>query len=115
MDKSDIQTARKLIDTLCEEMEREAPLHNVQLFLHIAEAQATDREVDVRALQESSGLTSAACSRALGAIGEWSYKNRPGLDLVTSRADYSDRRRKVMVLTKTGEKLANKITRILGR
>ena len=105
--------AKQVIDLLCEEMEREAPLHNVQAFLHIAAASAQGKTVEVKELQEATGLPSSTMSRAMGALGEWSYKDRPGLQLITTKADYSDRRRKPTVLSPKGEKLAGRVAAII--
>jgi DNA-binding MarR family transcriptional regulator len=104
---------KQLIDMLCSEMERDQPLHNVQAYLTVAVATTQGGAPEVREIEQRTGLSSSALSRALGNIGEWSYRNKPGLDLIKARMDYSDRRRKPMVLTEKGEDLAEKIVRIL--
>lgn len=108
-----IDKAQRLLDFLCNEMEREAPLHNAWVFLTVAQAHARGEALEVKEIQKRTGLKSASLSRALGALGEWSYKGRAGLDLVTSRPDFQDRRRKPMVLTKKGEKLAAKVAELM--
>lgn len=103
-----------VLQLLCDSMEREAPLHNALVFLTIAEAHAKGGTIEIKEIQKLTGLTSSATSRAVGALGEWSYKKRPGLDLIKSRPDYEDRRRKPMVLTEKGEELAKKVTALLN-
>ena len=101
------------VEFLADNMDRSAPLHNVQLFLQIADATANGEALEVNELQRQLGMTSSALSRALGAIGQWSYTDQPGLDLVVAKPDYSDRRRKPMTLTDKGEKLAIAATKMI--
>lgn len=108
MNTAALKRAKKLIDLLADEMDRTAPLHNVQAFLEVAVSSAEGNALEVKEIQQRLGMTSSALSRALGAIGEWSYTHKPGLDLVKAKMDYTDRRRKPMVLTDRGEKLAQR-------
>lgn len=107
-----LQRAKQLIDLLCDEMERDQPLHNVQAYLTVALENAKGNAPEVKEIQNEMGMTSSALSRALGNIGEWSYRGKAGLDLIKSRPDYTDRRRKPMVLTPKGEKLATAVAAI---
>lgn len=113
LDAATLTNLTELVDLLCDQMEREAPLHNVQVLLHICAAAAKGDTVEVRELQKETGLSSSALSRALGALSEWSYKGRPGLELVTVRPDYNDRRRKPMTLSEKGKALAVRMTSIV--
>lgn len=111
---ADISKANQLLTLLCEHMEREAPLHNAAVFLTIAVAHGEGKALEVKEIQKRTGMKSAALSRALGALGEWSYKGRPGLELVKTVPDYEDRRRKPMALTAKGEKLAAEIADLIS-
>lgn len=116
MNKNQIENivkAKEIIDLLCEEMEQDAPLHNVQIFLHIAAAtMAKGENLEVKEIVKEVKLMASPVSRALGALGEMSYKNRPGLGLIEVKPDYEDRRRKPMGLTRKGEKLCKMVAEV---
>lgn len=80
------------------------PLHTYIVFLTAALADTKGDPMDGRQLAETCGLAASTISRNLGMLGEWDYKQKRGLGLVTLRAELENRRRKPVRLTAKGKR-----------
>lgn len=114
--RADLQALRALervMDVLCEEMDKKAPLHQALVFVAAARAEAEGELATTSSLQAETKLSSAALSRILGALQEVKWTGKPGLELLRARMDYTDRRRRPLVVTEKGEKLIRKLLEAL--
>jgi len=85
------------------------PLHTYVVFLSAAIADRSGVPMDGRQLAEACGLAASTISRNLGMLGEWDYKQKRGLGLVTLRAELENRRRKPVRLTAKGQRALSQL------
>ncbi len=112
--KADIRAIRALervMEILCDEMDRSAPLHQGLVFISAARAEIEGELATTKDLQERTKLSSAALSRILGSLQEVKFTGKPGLELLRLKPDYSDRRRRPLTLTEKGSAV---IKRLMG-
>jgi len=111
----------QMIDCMGEVIDPNMPWHQGQVFLAIALAHP--ESIEMRDLGKLTGLSTSAISRNVAALGEWHRLQRPGLGLVETRIDLSDRRRRPIHLSKKGitaanklkEAMTEKLTAVLGK
>lgn len=108
----DLKTVEKLMTVLTQDMGDKIPIQQVLTFLCVARAEEVGEELEVFEVGRRINLSSAAISRNLAAIGDWHRLQRPGLKLVTLKPMMSDRRRKIVHLTKKGRDVLNKLSKI---
>lgn len=75
---------------------------------------ASKPHLQMRELEEATGLASSSVSRNVAALGRVHRKGRPGLGLVLAYEDQEDRRFKRVHLTSMGKKFIETISGILG-
>ena len=85
------------------------PLHQSQLLIEVARAMVRDEKLEVSAIAERLGISTSASSRNVAALGDWHRLQKTGYQLVTTKLDPSDRRRKSVVLTRKGETVINQL------
>ena len=61
--------------------------------------------LNMRQLEEATGLSQSSASRNIQTLGKWHRDRRPGYDRVESVEDPEDTRRKIMFLTPKGRQL----------
>jgi DNA-binding MarR family transcriptional regulator len=76
-----------------------------QFFLLVAERPG----VSQRELWETLGASDTAASRILAQLSDLGDRNRPGLDLITMETMKTDRRVRLLHLTKKGQQLVDDI------
>lgn len=97
-----------LIKTIAEELDPVMPLQRALIFLLVAET--GDRGADMERLARETGLASSSVSRHIMALGKLDRFRKPGLDVVETRVDASDWRRKPVYLTPKGRKVIERLT-----
>jgi len=116
LSNQDLQALRALervMDVLCTEMDKSAPLHQGLVFLAAARANVEGELATTKDLQERTKLSSAAISRIIGALQEVKFTGKRGLELLRVKMDYSDRRRRPLMLTEKGEGVVKKLLEAL--
>lgn len=83
----------------------DCPLQQVAVFLAVAQADHYGDGAEVADIGKKCGLSSASTSRNLSALGDWHWRQKTGLKLVTLVPSMSDRRRKTVQLTHKGKAL----------
>lgn len=91
------------------ELDADIPAATLHVFLVVA---ANPGISSKQLLQRVQGSQSAV-SRHLAALGEYSWKGGPGLDLIETVEDPLDRRNKISFLKPKGKQLALKLIVIL--
>lgn len=82
---------------------------HVLVFLFVAKAAGRKEQIEVLDVAKALKLSSASTSRNLSAIGDWHWRQKPGAGLIRLVPMLSDRRRKLVQLTKAGAELARKL------
>ena len=83
-------------------LEREIPTQVVSVFLYIA----THNPCHKQAIEEDLDFTTASCSRNIAWLSHTHRLGKPGLNLVHTYKDPSNRRRYICSLTDKGKELA---------
>jgi len=83
----------------------EMPIQMAVIFLNVA----ADEGLNMTDLYKRSGVSQASVSRNVAALSKWHRLNKAGHDLVTTKEDPAERRRKVVFLTPKGQLLAKAI------
>lgn len=104
-----------LLRELVHHIDPATPIHNALAFLIVAENELKGELIEVRALQRELGISAAACSRIVGALGDVSFTGNEGWHLVTPTVNYMDRRRKPLALTERGAELVKSVARIFDK
>lgn len=86
------------------ELDPDLPIQYAVSFLTIA--RADDGGISVGELAKRLGIAQSSASRNIAALSAWHSFGKPGLDLVESREDPRERRRKIVTLTPKGAALA---------
>ncbi len=86
------------------ELDPDLPIQYAVSFLTIA--RADDGGISVGELAKRLGIAQSSASRNIAALSAWHSFGKPGLDLVESREDPRERRRKIVTLTSKGAALA---------
>lgn len=104
-------TATKLshvIQTMTEELDRDAPITQLLAFLMVATAGPAG--ISQTTVQKQLKLSTAAISRTVQALSDVHYyKDRAGFGLVERIIDPTDNRFRTLKLTPNGEKLLAKV------
>lgn len=113
-DKMDDKTATRALlralKVLQDEFESsDVPMHQAAVLLAVALEEDRDGGLEVSDVGEATGLSGAATSRNLAALGEWHRLQKPGLKLVEVKPRLEDRRRKRVELTDDGRRVIRKI------
>lgn len=109
-DKTAARALLKALKVLQDEFETgDVPMHQAAVLLTIALEEDKDGGLEVSDVSEATGLSGAATSRNLSALGEWHRLQRPGLKLVDVKPKLEDRRRKKVELTDEGHRLIKKL------
>mgnify|MGYP004448671141 CR=1 FL=1 len=90
------------------ELGRDMPIQMAVVFLNVANAEG----ISMTELYKSSGISQASCSRNVAALSKLHRLDKPGLDLVFTKEDPQERRRKIVFLTPKGKLLAEKISKL---
>jgi len=85
------------------------PLHQAQMLIEVARSAARKEKLEVSAIADRLGISTSASSRNVAALGDWHRLQKTGYQLVTTKLDPSDRRRKAVVLTRKGETVINQL------
>lgn len=91
-------------------LDAEMQTQSVAIFLKIASHHAPIKMADIA---NSLGLAQSSVSRNVAYLGDWNRHKQDGHKLVEAYEDPSERRRKLVKLTKKGEKFASKISQLL--
>lgn len=88
------------------------PVRTAAVFFLIADYERRGDEIDQTEVGRVMGLESAAVTRDVGILSKFSRgKDGGGLELVESRMDLRDRRRRLLSLSTKGRKLIEEIER----
>lgn len=86
----------------------EMPIQMAVVFLNIA----SDEGLNMTELYKRSGISQSSVSRNVAALSKWHRLNKAGHDLVVTKEDPNERRRKVVFLTNKGRILADAIAKL---
>jgi len=103
IDIQKLKEFKEAVRVLSDLTDHAAPLHQTLVFLETAYAQAKGESIEVAQIADVVDLSTSSTSRNVAALGEWHRSQRAGLQLIKTETDFSDRRRKPVVLTKKGE------------
>ena len=94
-------TTLRLLQTLADGLDRDAPMMQHLAFLHVA--LAGDGGMDQADLADRLGASGAATSRTVQALGQIHYhKDKPGFGLVDQQFDPTNHRKRRLTLTAKG-------------
>lgn len=101
----------RLIEVLEEfrRLDPDMPIQYALSFLTIARNEG----ISIRELAERLDVAQSSASRNVAALSEWHSFRKPGHDLVTSREDPRERRRKIVTLTARGRELLDRLDALL--
>jgi DNA-binding MarR family transcriptional regulator len=100
--------------TLADEFEAsDVPMHQASVLLAVALEGDRNNGLEVSDVSEIVGLSGAATSRNLAALGEWHRLQKPGLKLIDVKPRLEDRRRKRVELTEDGHKLVRQLREVI--
>ena len=97
---------RELVESLrvlADLTDSSSTLHQLQVFLEVAAAEARGDTLEIGDIAKRVGIERPAASRDIAALGDWHYRQKTGQQLITTKIDPSDRRRKSVVLTRKGD------------
>lgn len=80
----------------------EMPMHMAAMFLIVA----NEEGITMKTLRERLGISQASCSRNVAALSNAHRLNKPGHDLLMATEDPVERRRKIVMLTPKGKRVA---------
>lgn len=80
-------------------------MQTAQVFLAIA----IQPGITSKDLVKAVGISQSSVSRNTAALGEWHRLDKPGLNLIETRPDPRERRRKVHYLTPKGHAVAKRV------
>lgn len=86
----------------------EMPIQMAVVFLNIA----ADEGLNMSELYQRSGISQSSVSRNVAALSKWHRANKAGHDLVYTKEDPMERRRKVAFLTSKGRLVAEAIAKL---
>jgi len=109
LDLDSIRHAKTIFEIFLENFDQDTPMQYGLTLFNIAEKQAVGLEPEVLELQRQVGISQAAISRTLGALGEWSSRQKPGANLIEATIDPMDRRRRKQRLTQRGLEMLKRI------
>lgn len=75
---------------------------------------ATNEGIIQKDLEHKIGTSSAVASRTIAKLTKFGYDGRPGLDLIETTQDPSDRRFRIVTLTPKGRSLIQRMRDIMG-
>lgn len=104
----DRQRSLRALLKVCDVMrtlDDDIPLQTVTMFLLIAEHEG----LSLIELTQRLGMASSSASRNVAALSKVHRLRKPGLDLVVSKEDPRDRRRKTHHLTPKGRRVAQQM------
>lgn len=104
---ADLSALIRLLDAIGKEIDHNMPWHQGIVFLTIAEA--GDEGIDMRQISRRVGIATSSVSRNVAALGYWHRLQRPGLGLVCTGVDPTDRRRRPVRLTNKGKALIQRL------
>jgi DNA-binding MarR family transcriptional regulator len=84
------------------------PVQQLACFLAIAHREGQS----IVELSRSLGLAQSSASRNVSSLSDWDWEKRPGLDLVETKVDPLELRKKQVVLTSKGRRLVEQIESI---
>lgn len=87
------------------------PIQTAVVFLQTA----LRKQTTMRELGEITGLSQASMSRNIAALSKHHRLGKQGHDLVVTREDPAERRVKIVELTKKGQKLVDKLTKLVEK
>ena len=97
------------INLMRNEMSESMQVNHVAVFLCVIHAHNNQEQLEVLDVGKRCRLSSASTSRNLAALGDWHWRQKPGLGLLTLNPILSDRRRKLVTLTPRGKILAERL------
>ncbi len=115
--RTDAKTAtllKRVIQSVGDNLDPNMTLHQLHIFLTIADSTFRSGEIEQRRLEEDCELSAAAISRNVSYLGPWSSRQKPGLGLVEVTVDLSNRRRHPVQLTKKGRNVMKKLNTAVG-
>lgn len=103
LDTDKIKQLKDAMHLLADLTDSAAPLHQAILLLEIAYADSFNEKLEIAEMGKIVNISNSAVSRNVSALGEWHRSQRPGLMLVQTTHEMSDRRRKQVTLTAKGK------------
>jgi len=91
-------------------LDNEIQAQTVQTFLAIA--MSKKEKVPMADLMETLGVSQASCSRNVAFFTDWTRKKIKGPNLLASKEDPMERRRKLVYLTPKGKQFYNSLENI---
>lgn len=83
----------------------EMPLQTAVTFCTVA----AEEGITMKRLQEKLGFSQSSCSRNVASLSKFHRLNKPGHDLLYTTEDPHERRRKIVMLTPKGKRVAESI------
>lgn len=103
-----------IVRKMSELVDGDMPWHQGLIFLIIANADP-EEGITQGELGRMTGLSSSSVSRNIASLGEWHRLQRPGLQLIETREDLRDRRRKPIYPTAKGREVRKELANALNR
>lgn len=107
-----LQKALAVVEAIRHEAGDTMPSQQIAAFLYVAASGGCS----MAALAEFLGMAQSTASRTVTTLGprHATSRTRPGYDLIVAEEDPRERRRKNLRLTAKGQKLASRLSEIVG-
>lgn len=94
---------------LFRELQSDLPLQTASMFAVIA----ANPGISIKELINQTGSSQSTVSRTISVLSQWQEVDKPGYDLVWTKEDPHERRRKLVFLTEKGEEFAAELADII--
>ncbi|MFK5893116.1 MAG: MarR family transcriptional regulator [Pseudomonadota bacterium] len=109
IDNDYIATSKNIIQVFREQLHPDVQLQMIAVLLEVA----LNKEITMKDLKSKTGLSQASISRNIAALSENKLFNKSGYNLVQALEDPSERRRKIVRLTRDGESFMKKLNKVI--
>lgn len=104
VDKDSIEIYMKFVE-MFRDMDAEIPLTTVGVFLVVVQ----NEHMTMKDMAKILGISQASCSRNVAYLAQYHRLNKPGLNLLVTREDPEERRRKIVSLTQKGKRVVERM------
>ena len=87
------------------EMDADLPLTTVAVFLTVVK----NENMTMKEMSKFLNISQSSCSRNVAYLSQYHRLHKPGLNLLVSREDPMERRRKIVRLTSKGRRFVEKL------
>jgi len=112
MNHQQIREAREALEEAVNTL-GDIPIVQLIVLLRIAEGELKEEDLDGNTLADMLHISQSAASRHVSALGEWSWRRKPGLQLVGATPDLNDRRRLKFKVTPKGNRFLKRFISLI--